>query len=125
MGAYPSYTCTICKGKFQFGDIRYSSDGKRIVCRGCYDKVKKDGSIKKKKIEIELKICKKSDAIKLICIDCRYKFSWSKASRINLICPYCGSKRLMKNENTAEKLVEEASQSSDYYVDRQIRKFNK
>ena len=123
MSAYSSYICTICKGKFQFGDIRYSSDGKRIVCRGCYDKVKKDDNIKKKKGEP--KGTKKSDATKLICIDCRYKFSWSKASRINLVCPYCGSKRLMRNENTAEKLVEEASQSSDYYVERPIKKFNK
>lgn len=105
------YMCSECKGKFDFEDIKYGMDGKRIICKDCYIKAGKD--YKNKEIKTVL-LSDASDYVKLICVDCRYKFSLRKKSRFNLICPYCSSRNLMKDDITADKLIEEVSQIKDY-----------
>ena len=44
------------------------------------------------------------EAIKFICVSCRFKFSVKKGSQKTIKCPYCGKTRLMlvkkyKDEN--------------------------
>lgn len=101
-----SYRCELCKEEFPFENIKYASDGKKIVCVGCYNK--KSQKKKEEKQQIE----NAPELIRLICVDCRYKFSFKKGSKLKLMCPYCGKNRLMKDDVTAEKLIEEASQNS-------------
>lgn len=102
------YICTACKEKFQFEDIRYSSDGKRILCTNCYDKI-----MKEQKREEGLQNVKAiSDSVKLICNDCGYRFSIKRGSHIRLICPYCSGNQIIKDDITAEKLIQEISQAN-------------
>lgn len=103
------YMCGECKGKFNFEDIKYGMDGKRIICKDCYIKAGKDH----KNQEAKTVLPNESDSVKLICVDCRYKFSLRKKSRFSLICPYCSSRNLMKDDITADKLIEEVSQTND------------
>ena len=107
MGIFNKYSCTICKREFQYKDIRYSHDGKKIVCISCYSQLKDDAP---KKTEIKIETPALPETVRIICRDCRYKFSLKKAPRTNVICPYCGGNNLMKDEITADKLLEEASQ---------------
>jgi len=102
------YICDQCKEKFAFGNIRYTADGKKLVCLECYDHIKKSQQAKKPEIiEIAETL---PDAIKVICVKCRYKFSIKRKSGAKVMCPYCGGNNLMRDETTAEKLVEEVSQ---------------
>lgn len=112
-GAFRQYICDGCKGKFRFKEIRYSSDGKRVVCKDCYSKGAMKNQKKKETSEV-LPNKNISDSVKLICMNCRYKFSLRKKSRFSLICPYCGGKQLMKDDITADKLIEEVSQAKKY-----------
>ena len=102
------YTCEACKGKFQVENIRYSKDGKTVVCVDCYNQVK-TADKSKKKIEISPVSSKISDMIKVICVDCRYKFTVrNPADKVKINCPYCGKNRIMRDETTASKLIKEA-----------------
>ena len=101
----PSYLCSVCKNKFAFKDVKYSKDGKELVCKGCYQKISEK---KEKKQEVKGSAIEEK-AIKLICVKCRYKFSYKKGSRVKLICPYCGSNKLMRDDTTADKIIQEVS----------------
>ena len=102
MGSASLYFCTQCRGKFPFSQIRYGNDGK-VLCSLCSGKAAKE---KKQEIIIESEA---QESVKLICTHCRYKFAWKNGSRIALSCPYCGRTNLIRDDLTAEKLVEEAS----------------
>lgn len=110
------YLCSACKKKFRFKNIRYAQDGKTVLCTDCYeDSIKKDAQ-KKKEIEaIQTKEVGEERIIKIICVNCRYKFSYRKVSGIKLMCPYCAGNNLMRDETTADRLVEEASRSNEAY----------
>ena len=105
------YKCQTCKSEFDFKNIRYGPDGKTIFCVGCFCKLR-NKEAEKTNIR-QSQITDNSEKIKVICIDCRYKFSLTKGSRIKPLCPYCGKGNLMKDGTTAEKLVEEASKLTD------------
>jgi len=129
------YLCAHCRGDFPFEKIRYANDGKRILCIDCYNnlarssqllkenmqkgKIEAKGSIAKGSIIAEekpnpsirqeiVKGIAKDDKVRLICVDCRYKFSFNKGSRIKTLCPYCNSSNLMNDNITTEKLIEGA-----------------
>lgn len=104
------YMCHTCKGKFNFESIRYSADGAKIVCKNCYSKTSQTPK-KEDHLTVESNV---PEAVKIICIKCRYKFTYKKNSRMSLMCPYCGGDNLMKDEITADKLIEEISQSNSY-----------
>lgn len=112
---YPLYECSICKDKFKFGKMRYSNNGRRLLCLDCYKRALKKENEKMVKLVTEPKINKFGEAVKVICIDCRYKFSIRKGSKVNLKCPYCGKDKLMKDETTAEKLIDEVSKNPGIY----------
>lgn len=103
--ASASYMCCTCKGKFGFEEIRYSNDGKRIVCKSCYDRFIKTA---KKEEGIPVKNVL-SDSRKFICVNCKYKFSLKRKPAGRVMCPYCGGNQLMKDDITAEKLIQEVS----------------
>ena len=99
--------CSICKEHFPFGEIRYSGDGKRVICKECYGKAREKPNKTSQSSQLTEKA--PAEAVKLICYDCRYKFSFKKGSTARLRCPYCGGDKLVRDDLSAEKLVEEAS----------------
>src|SRR3989338_2360917 len=109
------YLCAICKGKFQFKNVKYSKDGKRIICADCYSKDVKNTTKKETKDIKTTNGQPIKETIKIICVNCNYKFSYKKGSNTKLMCPYCGGNRLMRDNITADKLIEEVSKSGDVY----------
>jgi len=109
------YFCSACKKKFRFKNIKYAQDGKTVLCTECYeDSIKKEQ--KKKDIEAtQTREAEKEDVIRIICVGCRYKFSYRRGSRVRLMCPYCSGNNLIRDETTADRLVEEASRNIDVY----------
>lgn len=122
---HSKFKCQSCKSEFEFKDIRYGIDGKTLYCTKCFNDVMNKEKQKNVKTTIYLGSNNESDLIKLICVDCRYKFSYRKGSRIKLMCPYCGKNRLMRDEATAEKLVEEASKMTYSNSQTDAPRFNK
>lgn len=103
-----SYQCSLCKKEFKFSDIRYTDDGKRIVCQSCYAKP----ISKEYRVDRKSQLANKSDSkdvIKYFCPDCRYRFTFKKDSKVSRICPYCGEGRIIEDKMTADELVAEAS----------------
>ena len=96
------YTCALCKQEFPFGDVKYTDDGRKIVCSSCYGRHKKDLERKNKIEEKSIK----EEAIKVACNKCRYRFTLKKSSK--QICPYCGGDDFSLYENyTAQKFIDE------------------
>lgn len=107
-GLSRSYMCSTCKGKFKFENIRYSTDGERIVCKDCYDKIIKE--LRNKETKVAQTQDNMSNSIKLVCTNCNYRFSLRRGSRMSVMCPYCGGEQLMKDDITADKILYEVSQ---------------
>lgn len=108
------YLCTICKGKFGSENIRYSTDGKSLICADCFESLAEaemqpqQEKAATKKMKSNADFNNEPDFVKVICVDCRYKFKLKKKSKAAIKCPYCGKSNLMKDETTAQRLVEEA-----------------
>ena len=101
------YACIMCKKEFGFDDIRYTND-KQIICIDCYKHFGKKQQASN--VESSAFPEKTSNIIKVICMDCRYKFSLKKKEKRDSVrCPYCSGKSLMKDETTADKLLNEVS----------------
>lgn len=114
------YMCDQCKGKFDFGSIRYTSDGKKLVCLGCHDQLKKAAqATEAKNPEIAEAAEPVSDIVKVICVKCRYKFSLKRQSRARFMCPYCSGNNIIRDDTTAERLLEEVSE--ELSRDKEIR----
>jgi len=112
--------CSICKLNFEFSNIRYSNDGKTIVCRECYVKFtkadNKTAKVRNEKTGHATLQLSDADRIRVMCVDCRYKFSIKKEPRTAPICPYCGKNRLTKYEDlTADKILNDASRDKNFY----------
>ena len=117
---FSKYMCTICKFSFGFDNMTYSSDGKKLICKDCYNIIAKRDN----KLKIDAEKGNKSaagqsaaqDSIKVMCVDCKYKFFLRKESRIVPKCPYCSKNRLAKyDELTADKLINEVSRDKNFY----------
>lgn|SRR3989338_2642738 len=104
------YTCSICKFEYPFDEIRYSDDGKKILCTGC-SKV-----FKNKVPKTEIKAVEKEEFIKVICMDCRYNFRIKSGPNAKKMCPYCGKGKLMKQEGSAQRIIDDVSRHSNAYT---------
>ena len=110
MQASGKYLCSSCSKKFNFEDVRYSKDGKDIVCVYCYND--KSKAFEKPAGYVDKPAITKTapNIIKIICAECNYHFSLKRGSTPR--CPYCGGNRLMEDNLTADKLLEEVSRLS-------------
>jgi len=84
------YTCSRCRGEFDFDNIKYDNDN-RLICIECLGKQQK----LEKKEKLVLEKADEGEEIKFICVSCRFKFSVKKGTQKDLKCPYCGKTRLM------------------------------
>ena len=107
------YQCALCTLKFPFDKVKYSKDGKKLICIDCYAKLmkkdQKQANENNQKPGIKLRAGQTRDgSIKVMCANCNYKFFYRP--NFNPICPYCGKKSIRKYEElTAEKLIKESS----------------
>lgn len=93
------YTCSRCRGEFNFDNIKYDL-GNKLICVECMEKQQKIE--KKEKLKVEE--AGEGQKIDFICVSCRFKFSVKRGSQQNIKCPYCSKTRLMlvkkyKDEN--------------------------
>ncbi|MBS3102899.1 hypothetical protein J4458_05655 [Candidatus Woesearchaeota archaeon] len=120
--SYKLYNCAHCQCQFPFEKVRYTNDGKRLVCLDCYSRLVKSDEFLKREQQKKGKIDAPGPGIlpdiKLICVDCRYKFSWKKGSRMGIACPYCGGSHLMNDDTTADKLIQEVSDVNELRLGR-------
>lgn len=116
------YMCTICKFSFGFDSMTYTTDGKKLICKNCYNIIAKRND----KSALEANKARSPgasqsssvapDSVKVMCVDCKYKFFLRTQSRIAPICPYCGKSRLAKyDELTADNLLNEVSRDKNFY----------
>ncbi len=104
------YTCAICRLDFKFDDVRYSPDGKRLVCKSCHAKMNKNKkefeSMGHVSPELYARKMPKPNTIEVMCTHCNYKFFYRKDFKP--ICPYCGRTSLQKYEElTADRIIDE------------------
>ena len=107
------YQCALCTLKFPFSKIKYSKDGKKIICIDCSTKImKKDqkanANENKQNFETKPRASHPQEGgIKVMCTNCNYKFFYKP--KLKPMCPYCGKNKLKKYEElTAEKLIKES-----------------
>lgn len=115
------YMCGICKFNFGFDNMTYSSDGKKLICKDCYNIIAKRNdkpalSENKAQSQTASQLPSMQDSINVMCLDCKYKFSLKTGSRIAPICPYCSRNKLTKyDELTADNLLNEVSRDKHFY----------
>ena len=116
------YMCEICKFSFGFDSMTYSTDGKKLICKDCYNIIAKRndkptlGENKAQSPAASQLSSATPDRINVMCVDCEYKFSLRKESRITPICPYCSKNRLAKyDELTADNLLNQVSRDKSFY----------
>ena len=84
------YTCTRCKREFDFGNIKYDSNGK-LICLECLGKQQKIEKNERQSVEN----AGEGQPVGFICVSCRFKFNVKKGSQKELKCPYCGKTKIM------------------------------
>jgi DNA-directed RNA polymerase subunit RPC12/RpoP len=104
------YTCTRCKKEYNFNHIRYD-DKKNLICTLCFDKLTYAPNAPNSHKPTG------QEAVKYICLHCRFNFSIKKGSPKAPKCPYCGKTKLMlvKKYNDANTLIEESMDSKFDY----------
>lgn len=109
------YQCTLCTLKFPFDKVKYSKDGKRLICVECYNKIlKKDQKDEEARQRKEARYASQpeGEAVKVMCVNCSYKFFYRPKPHLKPKCPYCSGNKIRRYEElTAEKLLNEASKS--------------
>ena len=118
------YQCTSCKLQFPFDKIKYSKDGNRIICLDCYNKIINKEERDKAMQKNESKFAQPaSEGIKVMCVNCSYKFTYRPKPQLRPKCPYCGKNNIRKYEElTADKLLNEA-EKMDVERSNRLRKY--
>lgn len=117
------YQCALCTLKFPFEKIKYSTDGKRIICIDCYSKVAKKSqkaNEAKQRANPNSMAQYEGKGVEVMCANCSYKFQYKPNFKPR--CPYCGGSKIRKYENiTANKLLQEASTDDLVHNNRSMR----
>lgn len=111
------YTCSKCKEKVPSTHIRFDSDGRELICLGCYTSrhpPKQDPRMLKKHTpEFERKRGeKKGDYVSYQCNSCKYHFKIRIESQKAKRCPYCGKtdlRNISEESFSADDLVKDSS----------------
>jgi len=109
-----NYLCKKCKKKVMLDKIRYDVNGVDLICVDCYDS-KANKPATNLDTEREERHINSGERIKVICTDCRYKFSLRVGSNANLRCPYCSGNSLVKDQTSAEDIINEVASKPELY----------
>ncbi len=101
------YPCKRCNYSVPFKDVHYGNNGRDILCPSCFTLTVKRQLVKEKPAHPEITNSGKILKQKYVCVKCRYHFVYGK-SEATLRCPFCGHTELLKDDFTAEKLLDEA-----------------
>ena len=104
------YACSRCRKEFNFSNIKYDEKGS-LICLECLNK-----SQHLKKLKLKSEKPEGQEALKFICVSCRFKFSVKKGSSKALKCPYCCKTKLM--------IVKKYKDEDDLIKDSMDSKFN-
>ncbi len=74
--------CTECKQKVSLNNVRYAPNGRDLMCVPCVQRGPKG---KQKPV---------ADREKYHCLQCNYKFSIRKDSKLTRRCPFCASENI-------------------------------
>lgn len=109
-----NYLCNKCRNKVSLEHIRYDTNGRDLICEDCYSKKSKNEKIERRaNNKVDSKI--QGERIRVICTDCRYKFSIKRNSNMALRCPYCGRTRLVKDETSVDELIKEVAEKGEVF----------
>lgn len=114
--------CNICKGKVALKDVRYSQDGTKLVCLGCYESETKakDSPLRIPPTRRENKMIISTPGHRIsnkktnyTCTNCSYKFSRAEGFDFGKRCPYCGKKEYIRKDSevSADSLLKESDKS--------------
>lgn len=103
------YVCSLCRLELSFDEVRYSPDGKRLVCNSCYSKMQRN--MQEHEAMGFAPIMRREhhpEGIDVMCTSCNYRFLYRKD--LKPICPYCGNSSLKKYEEmTAQRILNDAT----------------
>jgi DNA-directed RNA polymerase subunit RPC12/RpoP len=96
--------CFRCGKNARMLDMVMDASGKAMVCRSCAGLQPKSAARER----FEKPKTAAASRGKFACLNCKFRFASSK-SETELMCPYCGSRRISRpEENSADALLRDA-----------------
>jgi hypothetical protein len=107
--------CNSCRNRVSLAQMRYSKDGKGLICETCYDKQNNGVSIKVKQQTFIRPIdTTPKKKVEFFCKNCSFKWSRGIDFRGPRLCPSCGKDTVMYNlPNDADELLRELDRMDD------------
>lgn len=102
------YPCKRCTHSVSFKDVHYGNNGRDILCPSCYTVTIKKQLVTEKPTQVPKTSSGQILKQKYVCVKCRYHFTYGK-SEAALRCPFCGHAEVLKDDFTAEKLLDEVT----------------
>ena len=109
-------TCSACKNRVLLGSMRYSKDGKGLICEDCLNKQNNGVNLRVKpqttfKRPVDVTPRKKVD---FICKSCSFRWNRAIDFRGPKLCPNCGRDSIVYNlPNDADELLRELDRMDD------------
>ncbi|HII68706.1 TPA: hypothetical protein HA270_02440 [Candidatus Woesearchaeota archaeon] len=99
----PLYQCAQCKKEVSSELLKYSRDGKRLICLDCHTKIEKAMALTS---QPAWSSHTREDRIKWACSCCGYHFTMKKGTSVALRCPYCGSRQIERDSHSAQDILD-------------------
>lgn len=103
MAIWEEITCKRCRQKVHISNVKCDINGD-LICIPCIDK------LKTKKLEKKLPT-KSTKRTTFQCLRCKYRFSFTKGSRMAQRCPYCDSIKIQRlQKQSADTLIKKSQE---------------
>lgn len=108
--------CNSCRTRVQLASMRYSKDGKGLICESCWNKQNKGVDLK---VIPQTTFTRPIDTaprkkVEYFCKNCSFKWSRALDFRGPKLCPGCGRDTVMYNlPNDADELLRELDRMDD------------
>ncbi|MEK6886835.1 MAG: hypothetical protein AABW88_03305 [Nanoarchaeota archaeon] len=101
--------CNGCRSRVGLASMKYSKDGKGLICESCYNKQTSGISVNIKPQTFNRPIdTTPKKKIEFFCKNCSFKWSRALDFRGPKLCPGCGRNSIMYNlPNDADELLRE------------------
>ena len=108
--------CNSCRNRVSLESMRYSKDGRGLICESCWNKQSTGVSIK---VKPQTTFSRQSHTgskkkVEYFCKNCSFKWSRGLDFRGPKLCPGCGRDTVMYNlPNDADELLKELDRMDD------------